>query len=197
MDHHIIISILLLLVGSTVLVALCYRIGLSPIVGYLASGLLLGPYLTGVLHETEALSLFAEAGVVLLMFTIGLEFSLPRLLASKRLVLGLGSAQVFSLTLLVAALFIWLDVEPALAVILGGAFAMSSTAITLKQLGEQGELGMVHGRIATGILLFQDLAAIPFLVLLPMLGSDGSGQSNELWLTTSVRNNSSYHSISD
>ncbi|HID48797.1 MAG TPA: potassium transporter KefB, partial [Chromatiales bacterium] len=126
---------------------------------------------------------FAEAGVVLLMFTIGLEFSLTRLLAAKKLVLGVGGAQVTSITLLGSLVFLGLGVQPVLAVILGGGIAMSSTAITLKQLGEQGELGMVHGKVATGILLFQDVAAIPFLVLLPLLGNGGPGQEEALWLT--------------
>lgn len=183
MDHHAVITILLLLVVSAGLVALCYRIGLSAIIGYLISGLLLGPYVAGVLDEPKHIQLFAEAGVVLLMFTIGLQFSLTRLLAAKKLVLGVGGAQVTSITLLGSLVFLGLGVQPVLAVILGGGIAMSSTAITLKQLGEQGELGMVHGKVATGILLFQDVAAIPFLVLLPLLGNGGPGQEEALWLT--------------
>ena len=171
MEHDLIINLLMLLIGATLLVALCHRLGLSSIVGYLASGLLFGPHLFGVLHESEAIHWLAEVGVVLLMFTIGLEFSLPRLLAARRLVLGLGGAQVTLLTLLVAlSVHLALGIDWALAVIVGGAFAMSSTAIDLKQLGEQGELSEPHGRIATGVLLFQDIAAIPFLVLLPLLG---------------------------
>ncbi len=171
MEHELILKLLMLMLGATLLVALCHRLGLSSIVGYLASGLLFGPHLFGVLHESETLHWMAELGVVLLMFTIGLEFSLPKLLAARRLVLGLGGAQVTLLTLLVAgALNLWLDIDWALAVVIGGAFAMSSTAIDLKQLGEQGELQATHGRIATGVLLFQDIAAVPFLVLLPLLG---------------------------
>ena len=184
MDHQLILNLLMLLVGATLLVALCHRLGLSSIVGYLAAGLLFGPHVFGVLHESETIHWLAEVGVVLLMFTIGLEFSLPKLLAARRLVLGLGGTQVTVLTLVVALLLRFsLELDWSLAVIIGGAFAMSSTAIDLKQLGEQGELQATHGRIATGILLFQDLAAIPFLVLLPLLGSSGEELSSALWPT--------------
>ncbi len=184
MDHQLIINLLALLLGATLLVALCHRLGLSSIVGYLASGLLFGPHLFGVLHESETIHWLAEVGVVLLMFTIGLEFSLPKLLAARRLVLGLGGAQVTVLTLLVALLLrLAFDIDWALAVVVGGAFAMSSTAIDLKQLGEQGELQATHGRITTGVLLFQDIAAIPFLVLLPLLGQGADELSAVLWPT--------------
>ena len=92
MEHSIVLNLLLLMTGTTALVALCHRLGLSSIVGYLAAGLIFGPYVSGILHESEWIHMLAETGVVLLMFTIGLEFSLPRLLASKRLVLRLGGA---------------------------------------------------------------------------------------------------------
>lgn len=183
MEHHLVVNLLLLMTGSTALVALCHRLGLSSIVGYLAAGLLFGPYSLKILTTSEAIHWLAETGVVLLMFTIGLEFSLPRLLAEKRLVLGLGGAQVLSITLLVALLLTVSGVGLPLAIVLGGAFAMSSTAIVLKQLGEQGESAAVHGRIATGILLFQDIVAIPFLVLLPLLNSDSGDLLVTLLLT--------------
>ncbi|HEC06546.1 MAG TPA: potassium transporter [Thiolapillus brandeum] len=172
MEHHFVVNLLLLMTGSTALVALCHRLGLSSIVGYLASGLLFGPHVLHILTDSDVIHWLAETGVVLLMFTIGLEFSIPRLLASRRLVLGLGGAQILSLTLLFALLLTTTGVNLPLAVVLGGAFAMSSTAIVLKQLNEQGESRAAHTRIATGILLFQDIAAIPFLVLLPLIGTE-------------------------
>ncbi|TCK19323.1 Kef-type potassium/proton antiporter (CPA2 family) [Thiogranum longum] len=183
MEHSLVLNLLLLMAGTTSLVALCYRIGLSPIIGYLTAGLLFGPYVSGILHESEWIHMLAETGVVLLMFTIGLEFSLPRLLASRRLVLGLGGAQVLLITLVFTLFLMWAGMQPGLAFVLGGAFAMSSTAIALKQLAEQGELGMVHGKITTAILLFQDIAAIPFLVLLPFLAPDNTATSGEIWVT--------------
>ncbi|HHO58947.1 MAG TPA: potassium transporter [Thiotrichales bacterium] len=181
MDHSVVVNILILMTGTTALVAVCHRSGLSSIVGYLFSGLLFGPYWLGLLPTSESIQLLAEVGIVLLMFTIGLEFSLPRLIASRRLVLGLGGAQVILVTLLFLFLLLLDDVPVLLAIMLGGAFAMSSTAITLKQLGEQGELGMAHGQVATGILLFQDLAAIPFLVLLSLSGNEAGTSAGELW----------------
>ena len=186
MEHNLVLNLLLLMAGTTALVALCHRLGLSSIVGYLASGLIFGPHVSGLLHESEEIHLLAETGVVLLMFTIGLEFSLPKLLASRRLVLGLGGAQVAMVTLVFALLLSLAGFDRAQAIVLGGAFAMSSTAIALKQLAEQGEMGMVHGRVATGILLFQDIAAIPFLVLLPFLG-DSSGHGTDIgWMLASA-----------
>lgn len=184
MEHPLLINLLLLMTGSTALVALCHRLGLSSIVGYLAAGLLFGPHGIKILTASDAIHWLAETGVVLLMFTIGLEFSLPRLLAEKHLVLGLGSAQVLSITLLVSLVLTASGVELPLAIVLGGAFAMSSTAIALKQLGEQGESAAVHGRIATGILLFQDIVAIPFLVFLPLLNSESGELSATLLFTT-------------
>jgi CPA2 family monovalent cation:H+ antiporter-2 len=183
MTHELLFHLMLLLLGSAGLVALCHRLGLSSIVGYLLAGLVFGPWGLGLLGDTGAIRVLAEVGVVLLMFTIGLEFSLPRLLASRRLVLGLGGSQVVLTTAVFAGGFILAGVSPAFAVILGGAFAMSSTAIALKQLGEQGELRTVHGQAATAVLLFQDIAAVPFLVLLPLLGNEGGSFGGLLGIT--------------
>ncbi|RMG38085.1 MAG: potassium transporter [Gammaproteobacteria bacterium] len=183
MSDHLLLDLMTLLLGSALLVALCHRLGLSTIIGYLVSGLVFGPHGIGLLQQEDALQVLAEVGVVLLMFTIGLEFSLPRLLAARRLVLGLGGAQVLLVTVLFAAGSLFLGADPAFSVVLGGAFAMSSTAIVLKQLGEQGELRTQHGQVATGILLFQDVAAIPFLVLLPLLGEPTVGFLPILGLT--------------
>ena len=183
MTHELLFHLMLLLLGSAGLVVLCHRLGLSSIVGYLLAGLAFGPWGLGQLGDTGAIRVLAEVGVVLLMFTIGLEFSLPRLLAARRLVLGLGGSQVALTTAVFAGGFILAGVSPAFAVILGGAFAMSSTAIALKQLGEQGELRTVHGQAATAVLLFQDIAAVPFLVLLPLLGNDGGSFGSPLGIT--------------
>ncbi len=180
LEHSLFVSLLGLILGATALVALCHRFGLTSIVGYLAAGLLLGPYALGLLQESSNIELLAEIGVVLLMFTIGLEFSLPRLLASKRLVLGLGGAQMAVGMLVFAGGFYWAGLSWSMAIVLGGAFTMSSTAIELKQLAEQGELEQPHGRIAVGVLLFQDLAAVAFLVLTPML-TGGSGTVADFW----------------
>ncbi len=172
MEHDAALQWVIVLGVGTLLVALCQRFRLSPIIGYLLAGVLVGPAAFGWLHDGDAIRLLSELGVVLLMFTIGLEFSLSRLLAAKRLVLGLGSAQVL-LTAVVIGGLAWLaDLAVSEALIVGTALAMSSTAIVLKQLGEQMELPATHGRLATAILLFQDLAAVPILVVLPVLAAN-------------------------
>ncbi len=157
---------------ATLAVALCQRFGLSPVLGYLATGVLAGPALFGWLPDDANPHRLAELGMVLLMFIIGLEFSLPRLLAAKRLVLGLGGARLLLTSLLFFAVGRWLGLAPASALVVAGALAMSSTAIVLKTLGERLELATPHGRIASSVLLFQDVATLPLLVMIPILAGD-------------------------
>lgn len=153
---------------------------LPPMLGYLVVGILLGPHATGLAPDNEATHTLAEFGVVFLMFSIGLEFSFPKLMAMRRVVFGLGMAQVL-LTIVVAMLFCalisWqvstvfkLTWQAAFAI--GGALAMSSTAIVSKMLTERLELDSEHGRKIMGILLFQDLAVVPLLILIPALAKD-------------------------
>jgi CPA2 family monovalent cation:H+ antiporter-2 len=182
MDHSVASQLLVLLTVATLLVALCQRFGLSPILGYLATGILVGPAGFGWIPEGATMRLLAEVGVVLLLFTIGLELPLPRLLAAKRLVLGLGGAQVLLTALLLGLAALWLGRPPVEALILGSALALSSTAIVLKQLGEQMELPAPHGRVVIGILLFQDIAAVPLLVVLPIFAADSAGLTGALVL---------------
>jgi CPA2 family monovalent cation:H+ antiporter-2 len=180
MEHSIALQWVVVLVIATMLVALCQRFGLSPILGYLTCGVLVGPSGLDWLPHGAATRLLAELGVVLLMFTIGLEFSLPRLLAGRRTVLGLGSVQMlFTASILGLVAFV-LGFQAVEAVVLGGALAMSSTAIVLKQLGEQMELPAPHGRLVTGILLFQDIAAVLLLAVLPVLVAGPVGLSAAL-----------------
>ena len=168
MEHTVALQLVIVLAVGTTLVALCQRFGLSPIIGYLTTGILVGPSGAGWLPDGQTTRLLAELGVVLLMFTIGLEFSLPRLLGAKRLVMGLGGAQVVVTSLLFGLGGMALGLTMSQALLIGVALAMSSTAIVLKQLGEQMELPAPHGRVATGILLFQDLAAVPVLGAIPI-----------------------------
>ena len=181
MDQSAAPQLLLILAASAVGVALCLRLRLPPILGYCAAGVLLGPAVLGWVPDGPTTRFLAGLGVVLLMFGIGLEFSLPRLLAAKRLVLGLGAAQM-ALTAPVLALAAgWLGVTPTSAWVLGAALALSSTAIALKQLGEQLELPTAHGRTVVGVLLFQDLAAVALLISLPILA--GSPVAAPAWLS--------------
>lgn len=161
--------VLLLLAAAVGVVVLFRSIGLPPIMGYLLVGVILGPHAIGWVPDTPQTRHLAEFGVVFLMFSIGLEFSLARLYQMKKIVFGLGLAQV-TVTLLVAALAARLSGVSWLAgIILGGALAMSSTAILSKLLAERGELDAPHGREVIGVLLFQDLAVVPLLVIIPAL----------------------------
>ncbi len=162
--------LILLLLGAAVLaVAVCRSIGVPPILGYLLVGALAGPHAFAMLPDIESAHRLAEFGVVFLMFTIGLEFSLPRLFAMQRIVFGLGLAQVLLTFVAVAAGALLWGVPWQASVALGGAIAMSSTAILSKLLAERRELDAAHGREVMGVLLFQDLAVVPLLVLIPAL----------------------------
>jgi CPA2 family monovalent cation:H+ antiporter-2 len=158
-------QILLLLAAAVGVVALARRAGLPAILGYLLVGVVLGPHALGLFDETEGTRLLAELGVVFLLFTLGLEFSWPRMVAMRREVFGIGSAQVISVAGIATVVFHALGVDLLPAVALGGAVAVSSTAIIVQQLTEQSEINRTHGRVSFSVLLFQDLAFVPFLVL--------------------------------
>ena len=160
-------AILILLAATVLAVVLLRRSGMPTVLGYLLVGILLGPHVLHLVDDTGGVSHLAEFGIVFLMFSIGLEFSLPRLFSMQRIVFGLGLLQV--LTAIGAALGIALlfGLSWQAGVALGGALAMSSTAVLVKLLGERLELDAPHGREVIGVLLFQDLAVVPLLVLIP------------------------------
>lgn len=157
-------QLLILLASSVLVVTLLRRMKLPPIVGYLAVGMLLGPGALS-LAGSETTTVLAEYGVVFLVFTLGLEFSYPRMLAMRGEVFGVGGAQVVLTTALIGGTSWLLGAPLPVAIVLGGALAMSSTAIVVQQLSDQMELNKPHGRLAVGILLFQDLAFVPLLAL--------------------------------
>ena len=173
MHHDILIDILLLLAATVVVVGLFRRLRIPAIIGYLTVGVLIGPNGLAWLVDAAEIRFMAELGVVFLMFMVGLEFSLPVLIGSRGAILGFGGAQVLLTGSLAAGLALAAGLSPSTAVVVGGALAMSSTAIVLRQLTEQGELATRHGRLAVSVLLFQDLAVLPFLVVIPVLGIDG------------------------
>ncbi|MGH6609701.1 MAG: monovalent cation:proton antiporter-2 (CPA2) family protein, partial [Burkholderiaceae bacterium] len=157
---------------------------LPPLLAYLVAGILIGPHALALVPNTEDTRHLAEFGVVFLMFSIGLEFSLPKLKAMRRTVLGLGGAQV-ALTLLATLIVGWaigsyFKVSLAGAFALGGALAMSSTAIVMKMLAERVQLDTEHGKRIVGILLFQDLAVVPLLVIVPALGAEAGAMAQTL-----------------
>jgi len=165
MTASVLTQLLVLLAFSVLVVTVFRRFELPPILGYLAVGMLLGPSALDMTASSDTTQVMAELGVVFLVFTLGLEFSLPRMLVMRREVLGLGGGQMVITTVLFASVFWFLGLSPLVATAVGGALAMSSTAIAVRQLSEQLEIDHVHGRIAVGVLLFQDLAFVPLLAL--------------------------------
>jgi len=158
------------LAAAVVAVPLFKRLGLGSVLGYLAAGALIGPSGMHLVGEVEQTLHFAELGVVLLLFLIGLELQPSRLWKMRALVFGLGGAQVVATTGVVTLLGRALGASWTTALVAGIGVSMSSTAFATQILGEKNELGAPHGRSAFGILLFQDLAAIPVLALIPLLG---------------------------
>jgi len=176
MDHSILIHILSMLVIAIVAIALLRRLGLPPILAYLLTGVVSGP--SGFHWFTQLqMQSVAELGVVLLMFTLGLEFSVPRLWAMRRTVFGLGSAQMLITALVAGGVAVLAGQDLVAAVVIGAAIALSSTAIVLKLLNEQGWLRRRHGELSVSVLLFQDLAVVPLLILIPLLAKDGAQMS--------------------
>lgn len=162
----------LILLAAAVLVVVVFRsLRLPPLLGYLIVGVAIGPHALAWITTTDEVRDLAEIGVVFLMFSIGLEFSLSRLLTMRRIVFGLGGAQVLITLLLVFGVALGVGVSWQGSIVLGGALAMSSTAILAKLLAERFELNSAHGRQIIGVLLFQDLAVVPLLILIPALGA--------------------------
>ena len=180
------LQILILLTASVCVVAAVRKLALPAILGYLAVGMLLGPHALALAADNETTQLLADFGVVFLVFTLGLEFSLPRLVAMRWEVLGVGGAQVLITTGIIAAgAVILFDVVPAVAVVVGGALAMSSTAIIIAQLTEQSENNRTHGRLAVAICLFQDLS-FPLLLALVSALSNGGRAANAAHILTAI-----------
>lgn len=164
------LALILMLLGASVLAVLVFRrFNLPPVLAYLLVGSLIGPHFHGLLDDGSWVHGLAEFGVVFLMFSIGLEFSLAKLYAMKRTVFGLGSLQVGGTMLLVMLICLFVGLSWQLGLALGGLFAMSSTAVLSKLLTERAQLDSVHGREIIGVLLFQDLAVVPLLLFLPAL----------------------------
>jgi CPA2 family monovalent cation:H+ antiporter-2 len=169
MDHLVQI-ILLLAVSVSVMVAF-QRLHIPSSLGYLLVGLILGPHTVGPTVHVSEFKVLAEFGVVFLLFSIGLNYSLPQLHAMRHQILGLGTAQVALTTAFVATLLWLTGVGPVVAFVIGAVFAQSSSTIIGRQLAEQGEDATPHGRLGLAISVFQDVTAVPFLILIPVLGA--------------------------
>jgi len=178
---HLLEQAAVFLLTAVLMVPLFQRLKLGAVLGYLAAGMLIGPWGLGVVSELQSTMQFAEFGVVLLLFLIGLELDPARLWALRRTVFGLGGAQVAATGIVLGMLATAAGLSWQAALIAGLGCTMSSTALVISSLAERGQLITRHGRDAFAVLLFQDLAVIPLLALLPLLGSEQShGGAN--WL---------------
>lgn len=172
MEH--LTQILLLLGVAVVVIVTFQRLHIPTSLGYLLVGLILGPHTAGPVVYVPEFKALAEFGVVFLLFTIGLNYSLPQLHALRHQVLGLGTAQVVLTTVAVALLLWLLGLPPAASFVVGAVFAQSSSTMIGSQLAEQGELNAPHGRLGLAMSVFQDVTAVPFLVVIPVLGAVAS-----------------------
>jgi len=164
------VQILLLLGVAVVMVLTFQRLRMPPTLGYLLVGVILGPHTIGPVVDGRQIEAVAEFGIVFLLFTIGLSFSLPQLRAMRHSVFGLGLGQVVLTTAVIALLGWLLGLPPAAAFVVGAVFAQSSTTIISKQLMDQGEDQSRHGRLGIALSVFQDITAVPFIVIIPVLG---------------------------
>jgi len=173
MHEYEVLKLLVIIFGvSALVVFLLHRVDIPPLVGFIVSGVIIGPYGLGIAHELKDIELLAEVGVVLLLFVIGIEFSLKNLLKIRKAVLRGGGIQV-GLTIVLTAFVAYLMTgSPREALFYGFLMALSSTAIVIKMLAERGEIDTPHGRMMVGILIFQDLCVVLLMLITPALGGD-------------------------
>ncbi|AVY94713.1 MULTISPECIES: monovalent cation:proton antiporter family protein [Microvirgula] len=169
---HSLAPVVAILFAAVGVITLCRAVKVPAMLGYLLVGFIVGPGGFALIAGTDQSQFLGEIGIVFMMFTIGLEFSLPKLRAMRRIVFGLGAGQVVVTLLAVMVLFIALGGRPLTGFTLGAVAALSSTAIVSKLLTERLELNAPHGQMSIGVLLFQDLAVVPMLILLPALAGN-------------------------
>jgi len=178
------LQLVLILLATAVLAVVVFRLlRLPPMLGYLLSGIVIGPHALGWIPDVTVTHHLAEFGVVFLMFSIGLEFSLPKLVTMKHIVFGFGTAQVCATILIVMVVTWMIGLDWRVGLALGGVLAMSSTAIVSKMLAERLELNSFHGRQIIGVLLFQDLAVVPLLIVIPALAHAVDSSGTDLGVT--------------
>lgn len=175
------------LTAAVLAVPLAQRLGLGSVLGYLIAGVAIGPWGLGLIRDVDAILHFAEFGVVLLLFLIGLELNPKKLWQMRGPILGLGGAQVLLTTALITAIIIAFGFAWQIALVVGMGLALSSTAIALRVIEEQGLAGTETGQSGFAVLLFQDIAVIPMLALLPVLAGNTSGNwQDALWMLGGV-----------
>ena len=168
-------ELIVFLIATVVVVPLARALHLSPILGYLAVGVLAGPSWLGLVHNVEQIRSFAELGVVFLLFAVGLELSFERLKTFAPMIFGLGAAQVVTTSAAIAGIAYLFGNSIQVSVLLGLCLSLSSTAMVIQLLSERGQLVTRHGRASFAVLLFQDLAVVPILMLVTVFGSQGDG----------------------
>lgn len=183
---HLLLSIVLLLGVAVATVALFRRIHFPPILGYIIVGIIVGPSGMAFIETQETITLLAEFGIVFLLFAIGLEFSLRQMISMRKLVFGMGAAQVFITGAVVYLIGYFAGLDTNTNIVIASAFALSSTAIVIKQLTEQSEIQSRHGRSTIGILIFQDIMAIPLLILIPTLAMTSSGGESNITMAMAI-----------
>ena len=186
-DGSLLQATVVFLLAVVLLVPLAQRLKMGAVPGYLLAGILIGPSVFGLLNNPDNVARLSEMGVVMLLFVIGLELSPRRLWGMRRALFGVGSLQVGLSAVALGLLAYWLfgQSKPA-AIVLGLGLALSSTAFGLQVLAERKDLGKPHGRLAVAILLFQDIAAIPLIAVVPLLGGDVSTADEGAWPVLAV-----------
>lgn len=169
----IIQDLTLLLLVSLPINILFHKFRLPSIMGFLVAGILIGPHGLMLIEDPESVEQLAEIGVILLLFVIGLEFSLGHLLKNLWQVLGAGSLQLALTSVSAAMMAPLLGLDFRQSVVAGLLIALSSTAIVLKMITDRAEIDTLHGRICIGILLFQDLCVVPLMLIIPLLAAKG------------------------
>ncbi|MDI5920918.1 monovalent cation:proton antiporter-2 (CPA2) family protein [Halomonas sp. LR5S13] len=172
MATDLLLNALIFLAAAVLIVPVFKRLGLGEVLGYLAAGVVIGPSALALVADAEAVLQFSQVGIVFLLFVIGLELKPSRLRVMRKAVFGFGSLQVVITTALLSLAAWWLGLSPAAALVVGFSLGLCSTPLVLQLLGERRELQTRHGRNAFALLLFQDLAAIPVLAIIPMLAAD-------------------------
>jgi CPA2 family monovalent cation:H+ antiporter-2 len=167
------VSIIALMTIAVCCVAVFKRLHLPPILAYLFAGILAGPQILVLFAHPQEMHLLAEVGIVFLLFSLGLEFSLPKLLAMRSFVFGVGAGQMITTTFVFTLVPYFFGLSLSASIIIGGTLALSSTAIVIKQATEMGILNNRRTQLAISILLFQDLAVVPFLIAIPLLANSG------------------------
>jgi len=171
------VDILALLLATVVVVPFFHAIRLGALLGYLAAGVILGPWGLGVITEVEKIRHLGEFGVIFLLFVLGIELKPDKLWHMRKMVLGLGAGQLFLTALVLYGAAIWLGISGKSAIIIGFGLALSSTAFCLKLLAERGGISTLMGRMSFSVLLFQDLAVVPLLALVSYLAGSGEGSA--------------------